>query len=285
MALRGKKPEAVVKRLKLFMYSAAGVGKTTAAIQFPKCYVIDCERGTEQAGYAKRIIEAGGSVFQTTELSEVITEVKSLLTTKHDFHTLVIDPITTVYNDQLEKSERMVGSYFGRHYGAANKEMKRLYNLLMALDMNIVMTAHAKKEYGDNLKVTGYTFDGWKQLDYWFDLVVELGKKGKRRFGKVKKTRIETFPDEDEFEWSYEAIKSRYDAAILERDARQVALATPEQVSEMKSLLSIVRLPEGTEDKWFAKAGVDCFDDMPAELLTKCIDYVKNRLPQIAAAV
>ena len=33
--LRARKPEAVTKRLKLFMFGPAGVGKTTAAIQFP----------------------------------------------------------------------------------------------------------------------------------------------------------------------------------------------------------------------------------------------------------
>ena len=47
MALRARKPEAVQKRLKLFMFGPAGVGKTTAAIQFPNSYIIDCERGTE----------------------------------------------------------------------------------------------------------------------------------------------------------------------------------------------------------------------------------------------
>ena len=41
MALRAKAPEAVAKRLKLFMFGAAGVGKTTAAIQFPNSYIID----------------------------------------------------------------------------------------------------------------------------------------------------------------------------------------------------------------------------------------------------
>jgi hypothetical protein len=61
-------------------------------------------------------------------------------------------------------------------------------------------------------------------------------------------------------------------------------MATPEQVGEIKALLSVVRLPEGTTDKWFAKAGVETWEDMPADLLAKCIDYVKNRLPQIAAA-
>src|SRR5262245_53085036 len=127
MALRARKPEAVQKRLKLFMFGPAGVGKTTAAIQFPNSYVIDCEKGTEN--YDQLIQESGSVVFQTTDIHEVITEVKGLLTEKHDYRTLVIDPITTVYNDLLDKCEQKVGADFGRHYGAANKEMKRLANL------------------------------------------------------------------------------------------------------------------------------------------------------------
>jgi len=281
--LRARKPEAVTKRLKLFMFGPAGVGKTTAAIQFPNSYIIDAERGTEN--YDKLITASGSSVFQTTDVNEVVQEVKALLTEKHDFRTLVIDPITPIFNDLLEKCETQVGSDFGRHYGAANKTMKRLANLIMNLDMNVIVTAHAKAEYGENLRKLGYTFDGWKQLDYWFDLVVELGKKGKKRMARVAKTRIETFPDEDVFEWSYDAIKKRYDASILEREAQQVALATPDQVKELKELLHVVRLPEGLVDKWLAKAQVDTFEDMPADMINKCIEYVKNRLPgNIAAA-
>lgn len=281
--LRARKPEAVTKRLKLFMFGPAGVGKTTAAIQFPNSYIIDAERGTEN--YDKLITASGSSVFQTTDVNEVVQEVKALLTEKHDFRTLVIDPITPIFNDLLEKCEAQVGSDFGRHYGAANKTMKRLANLIMNLDMNVIVTAHAKAEYGENLRKLGYTFDGWRQLDYWFDLVVELGKKGKKRMARVAKTRIETFPDEDVFEWSYDAIKKRYDASILEREAQQVALASPEQVKELKELLHVVRLPEGLVDKWLAKAQVETFEDMPAEMINKCIEYVKNRLPgNIAAA-
>ncbi len=280
--LRARKPEAVTKRLKMFMFGPAGVGKTTAAIQFPNSYIIDGERGTEN--YDKLITESGSVVFQTTDINEVLAEVKALLTVKHDFRTLVIDPITPIFNDLLDKCETQVGADFGRHFGAANKTMKRLANLIMNLDMNVIMTAHAKTEYGQNFSKLGYTFDGWRQLDYWFDLVVELTKKGKKRVAKVSKTRIETFPDEDIFEWSYEAIKKRYDASILEREAQQVALATNEQVREIKDLLNIVRLPEGLVDKWFGKAQVDAWEDMPAETIGKCIEYVKNRLPGNVAA-
>src|ERR1700744_111691 len=82
MALRARKPEAVTKRLKLFMFGPAGVGKTTAAIQFPNSYIIDCEKGTEN--YDKLITQSGSGVFQTTDIHEVIAEVKALLTEPHD---------------------------------------------------------------------------------------------------------------------------------------------------------------------------------------------------------
>ena len=86
------------------------------------------------------------------------------------------------------------------------------------------------------------------------------------------------------FEWSYDAIKKRSDVAILERDAAPVSLATPDQIREIKDLLALVRLPEGTTEKWFNKAGVDNWEDMPAEVIAKCIEFVRNRLPSAAAA-
>lgn len=279
--LRGIKPEAVTKRLKLFMFGPAGVGKTTAAIQFPNSYIIDGEKGAEN--YEKLINQSGSVVYQTSDMQDVVAEVKSLLTEKHDFRTLVIDPITPIWNDLLEKCEAKVGSDFGRHYGEANKTMKRLANLIMALDMNVIVTAHAKTEYGQNLAKLGYTFEGWRQLDYWFDLVIELSKKGKKRSAKVVKTRIDNFPDEETFEWSYANVQKRYDVATLERTANTTQLASLDQVKSMRELLNIVRLPEGTSDKWFAKAGVDTWEDMPADVLAKCIDYVKGRLPNSAA--
>ena len=162
--------------------------------------------------------------------------------------------------------------------------MKRLANLIMALDMNVVITAHAKTEYGQNLSKLGYTFDGWRQLDYWFDLVIELGKKGKKRFAKVVKTRLEPFPDEDVFEWSYDAIQQALRREHAGEGGGQRAAGDAGAGPRDQGAARVVRLPEGTTDKWFAKAGVDDWEDMPADVIAKCIEYVKNRLPAMAAA-
>ena len=72
--------------------------------------------------------------------------------------------------------------------------------------------------------------------------------------------------------------------ATLEREARAVALATPQQVAEIVALLNVVRLPEGLVEKWFSKANVDQWEDMPADAIAKCTEYVKSRFPAAAAA-
>ena len=122
--LRGKQPKDIPKRLKLLLYGPAGVGKTMAAIQLPRPYVIDCEKGTEN--YGAIIQKSGGAVFQTTVMAELIREVRSLVSEEHGYRTLVVDPISTSYQDALDAAERKVGTHWGRHYGAANQQMKRL---------------------------------------------------------------------------------------------------------------------------------------------------------------
>lgn len=279
MPLKAKPPEVIEKRLKLFLWGVSGIGKTTACCQLPKPYIIDGERGTEN--YTDLIRSVGGAVLQTTDMDEVLDQVKALMTEKHDYKTLVIDPLTPIYNALVDKCEIKIGSEFGRHIAAANKVMKRLINLIMALDMNVVISAHAKKEYGNNLAVLGMTFDCYRALDYIFDLVIQLERRGKKRYGKVIKTRLASFPEDDSFEWNYDVLKQRC-GDVLDRQAAIVNLASPAQVTELKSLLELVRLPDGTTEKWLSKAGVETFEDMPAEVISRCIAFVQNRLPNRA---
>src|SRR5260221_11316038 len=99
--LRARKPEAVVKRLKMFMFGPAGGGKTTAAIQFPNSDIIDGERGTEN--YDKLITESGSGGVQTTDINEGGQEVKSLLRGKNDCRRLVRGPVPPVYDSLRAK--------------------------------------------------------------------------------------------------------------------------------------------------------------------------------------
>lgn len=286
MVLRGKKPTAIQKRLKAFFYGQAGAGKTYAAIQFPRPYLIDTERGAENDQYIKVLNDGGGAIFQTTSFDELLQEVTALLASKHDYKTLIIDPLTTLYSELVDQSAKKLsdptkgtdGTEFGKHYGEANKQMKHLFNLLMRLDMNVIITSHAKNEYGDKLQVVGQTFDCYKKLDYLFDLVFRIEKRGQERHAFIQKTRIEGFPEGEYFPFSYTEIAKRYGKEVLERGAVPQELATTEQIAELKRLIELLNVPAETVEKWLFKAQSESFEEMPKASIEKCLDYLKNKV-------
>jgi hypothetical protein len=277
MTLRGKPPTYTQKRLKALFYGVAGAGKTTAAINFPKVYLIDCEKGSENDKYVDIMNKKGGAVFKTADFDDLLKEIKALLTVKHDYKTLVIDPLTIVYNDLLDKAAIKVGTDFGRHYGEANKSMKQLLNLLIRLDMNVIITSHAKTEYGSKMEVIGNTYDCYKKLDYLFDLVFEIQKRGKDRVGVVKKSRIDSFPDGENFPFSYEEISKRYGKEILERDAVPEVLASKEQITQLKHLIDLYKEPEENVSKWLSKGNASTLEELTEEIIIKLIAYMENK--------
>lgn len=284
MALRGKKAEAVEKRLKCLFYGVAGSGKTTAAISFPAPYVIDTERGSENSQYLELIKKNGGALFQTSDFNELITEVKALLTEKHEYKTLVIDPLTTIYNDLLEHAaakptkDGSDPTAFGRHYNDANKQIKRLLSLLLRLDMNVIITSHAKNEYGNNMSVLGVTYDCYKKLDYLFDLVIEIKKIGLKRIGCARKTRIATFEEGNDFEFSYETIAQKYGKDILEKAAVNEKLAEPGQIKEFQRLVKLLKISDDQVDKALAKANCASVYDMSYERIEEAILNLQHKL-------
>ena len=278
MALKGKQPELVAKKLKMFMYGSAGVGKTTAAISFPNCYLIDTEHGSENPQYLKIIKANNGAIFQSSDFNEIANEVKALLTEKHEYKTLIIDPLTTVYNELVDASALKVGTEFGRHVVDANKQFKRLLSLLLRLNMNLILTSHAKTEYGNNMSVVGTTFDCYKKIDYLFDLVIEIKKIGKKSIGLVKKTRIATFDDLEEFEFGYDVIANKYGRDVMEASVASEVLANRDQIEEMLHLVKVLNVPAEMLEKWFTKASCESFEDMSEEHIVKCIDALNKQI-------
>ncbi len=278
MALKAKKPQQIEQRLKALFYGQAGVGKTMAAIQFPKPYIIDTEGSTNKPQYVKANNKVDGAVLVTVDFDEMINELKSLLSEKHDYKTLVIDSLTLLYNDLLDKAEKKVGTDFGRHYGEANKRMKQLLNLLFRIDMNVIITSHSKNEYGQNLAVLGQTFDCYKKLDYLFDLVFEIQKRGQSRLGIIKKSRIESLPDGETFPFSYDEIADRYGRSVLEREAVIEVLASKEQADQLRHLVDLFKEPEEVVQKWLDKANAETFEEMNEDIIKKLITHMESKL-------
>ncbi len=278
MALKAKKPTVEDQRLKALFYGNAGAGKTMAAIQFPRPYVIDTEGSCDKPQYVAAINNVNGAVLRTIDFDEMVNEVKELMTTKHEYKTLVIDSLTVLYNDLLDKAEKKVGTEFGRHYNEANKRMKQLLNLLFRIDMNVIITAHSKNEYGQNLAILGQTFDCYKKLDYLFDLVFEIQLRGEVRTGVTRKSRIESFNNTKTFPFNYDEIAKMYGREVLERDSVAQELATPEQVKELVRLIELIKVPEETTDKWKSKCSAEEWSDMPKDAIVKCIESLKSKI-------
>lgn len=291
MALRAKKPELIEKRFKALFYGAAGVGKTTAAIQFPRPYLIDTERGAENDQYVKHLQKAGGVIFQTTDFDELIEEVMNLLTIKHDYKTLIIDPLTTLYFDLCEKwaiklakrskDPESDGMEFQRHRDRADIQMRHLFKLLTRLDMNVIITSHLKVKWekvGETFKEAGNTFDCYKKLDYLFDVLLEIQKRGKERVALIKKTRLERFPDGEQFTFCYDSIAERYGREFLERDAIPEVLATTDQVQELKRLVDLLKITNEDVQKWLDKANAESIEEMQVEQVDKCIKFLQSKI-------
>ena len=288
--MKAKKPEVKEKRLKLFVYGPAGVGKTIAALQFPQAIIIDTEKGTDF--YADMIRNQGSVVFQSVNPDDIHDEIRELMTTKHEYKTLIIDPMTQVYNAIQEKWTRIMSNGKSgtedlgmRFWGKVKGEMKAMQRMILSLDMNVIITSHQKDVYGENFKKMGVTFDSMKGDDYLFDLIFQIVKKGDKRIATTIKERAEVgknkFPEE--FEWSYANFCQFYGKDIIEREATPMAMATPEQVAQIKKLLEVVKVESDTIQKWFTKEDVDSFDEMSAERLGKYIAFVQSHLDGVAA--
>lgn len=277
MGLRGKIPSKVEKRLKVLLYGAAGSGKTTCSLQFPKPYFVDTEHGATNDQYIALLETSGGSYFATQDFDDLYKEVKELANVKHGYQTLVIDPITTVYNNLLELCEKRVGTAHGKHYGEANKQFKRLLELLLRLDMNIVITSHSKNEYGNGMIVLGQTFDAYKKLDYLFDLVIEIKSNDTKRMAIVRKSRIHSFPLQDEFEFSYPILSSRYDKKMLEKSCIPLNLIKDKTLADLKEMLRKHSYSSEQIDRWLSRKNLSDLSE-----LTECdaltfIDQMKTK--------
>lgn len=291
MPLKSKKPEVIEKRLKIFLFGPPGSRKTTSAIQFPKSVLIDMEKGSEN--YAKSIEKAGSVVLHTTNPDEVLEEVKSLLTEKHDYRTLILDPVTIFYESTQEKWTRIFEKYtdnaknkelqdFGvRYWGRVKSNYKAMLRMLLKLDMNIIMTAHQKDIYGQNMSKLGVGPDSMKGDNYFFDNVFQLNVVNDKATATTIKQRSDPlyppkFPDN--FEWSYENFCKFYGKNIIERETVPVEMATAEQVVRINVLVEGLKIEPEQVEKWFTKCDVDSYSEMTAKDITSLIAFCEKRL-------
>lgn len=289
MALRGKNPELVKPRKPHIMITGeAGVGKSTFALNWPSPYYFDTELGITREQYIKKLQAAGGAYLGLDEGSQdfdtVVEQIRELATTKHRFKTAVIDSFSKLYSLEVQEAEeRGVSSDFGKSTREADKPTKKLLSWLTRLDMCVILVAHTKDKWrkeGKELVWIGSTWDGFKKMDYELDLWLEVFLKGGKRYARVRKTRVESFEMDYEFELSYDNFKKLYGASVIDEAPVPIVLASVEQIVEIERLIDLLKIPPEAVAKALSKAqAVDIKDlskDKADEIIKSLNDKIKG---------
>jgi hypothetical protein len=292
--LRAVTPKAAEpSKPKCLIYGKPGVGKTWAALDFPSVFYIDTEGGADLAHYTDKLERAGGMYLGPAQGSlsfeTVLEQIKALATEEHGFRTLVIDSVSKLFNSEIADEADRLGDkdVFGASKKTAIAYMRQMVSWLQRIDMNVVLIAHEKSEWGmvrGQRSEIGATFDAWDRLGYELHLILHIVKDGNKRAAKVGKSRLLGFPEGQSFPWSYAEFSQRYGRDVIEQVSVPIVLATHTQVAELTRLLDTVKLPEGTTDKWLKKAEVDGWHEMTSDVIGKCIASLKAKLVTMAEA-
>jgi hypothetical protein len=171
------------KYLKLSVYGPPGSGKTFFALGWPKPAVIDLEHGT--VPYSDRF-EFG--VEHTKSAASVLKAVEFMATGKHDFQTLIIDPITLVWEEiqdaYLQSVEDKVNAG-GRDreieiqqqdWRKVRRPHKKLMRLLLSIPMHIILIGRQEVKYkvgsDGSFQDVGVRFGGEKSVPYDTDVLM-----------------------------------------------------------------------------------------------------------------
>ena len=271
-----QKAKLLSKRLKLFLWGDTGVGKSVTSLQFPKPVVIDLEGGMDLYGEAFDF-----DVLRANTADEVMAAVDWLLTNKHSYRTLVVDPVT-VYWDSLQKKwsdiflRRNKGSkgYRYEYYDLQVKdwlsikaEFKELIRKLIALNMNVIITAREKTKYreGSFMVAIGETFDGEKSLPYMFDTIIRMyvDEKG-RHMGSCIKDRSNKLPAEP-FECSYPVLEKFFGKENLDRDSKPIVYADEGQKQKIRGYIEKFKLTPEQVERRLVSYGANSLDNLTRE--------------------
>lgn len=282
MSLDAVKPSKIQKRFKALFYGGPGLGKTLTAIKFPRPYVIDTEGGCENDEYVEILEKEEGALLKTLDSQLILSNIKSLLTEKHQYKTLVIDSLTYLYQSLLEEADAnpRISEGFGGYYKYANKYIKKLILNVLKLDMNVIVICHSKDKYkvnGKEMDVEDRIADGPKDLGHMFDIALEISRNGNissLSYANIKKSRVKGLKEGETIQFNYNEISSRYGKETFIKDSVPVKLATEEQVSQIENLIESLEIPFSTTNKWLKKANVDSFREMDEKTIIKCIEHL-----------
>lgn len=288
MALRAKKPVVKEARFKAVVYANRGVGKTHLCCSFPNTYFIDTEGVEAHPHFVDMLINNNSDLTRINELSEIIAEVKTLLSTKHNYKTLVIDSITFPFHllsnmeaERLSKKGRgdTEGTEFGANKAKAVRQVFELGMLLTRLDMNVIVTCHEKTKYADG-KELGKMSDVSDKIEYALGSVLNLRLAGDKIKAFIEKSRYPEMPRNQfiDFDNGYEILCDKLGKSVFTKESTAESLATKDQLDEAKRLIKILSVPEEWLTKKIVSYRAVSLDQLSEKDIQELINLMLSRL-------
>lgn len=275
---------------KMLLSGIYKVGKSWFALGFPNVYYVDTEKGADRDHYTDRL-KSGGGVYLGPEDGSldpevVIGQIRALATEQHKYKTLVIDSITKIFNHIIAKEkDRLMEAGKKDEFGTSKKPavafINRLIMWITKLDMNVVLIAHEKAEYGvvsGERTEIGKTADVYEKIPYELDLWLHATKRGPQRLVTVRGSRLTGFPEGESFDMDYQEFAKRYGQSVIEKSTTPIELCSPEQVTEINRLVELLKIDRETTDKWLDKANADSFADFNKTQAAKIIESLKKKI-------
>jgi DNA polymerase III delta prime subunit len=206
--------KAVKKRMgaKVLFYGPQGVGKTLAALSFPKVVAIDSEDGMgwyEGTDRAKNLLAVQGTqdFYAVTDSLKDLKDAEGFDTVVIDSETKIAENLQHVYLTVEERRAMRKGgdvedaNISMRAWGKIKQIQTNLQNLkidLASKGINIVSVAQQveiKEKFGSEYKIVGYRPDMKKKAEHDYDIVVRLITEGSGKdlkyYGIIEKDRTE----------------------------------------------------------------------------------------------
>lgn len=172
---------------------------------------------------------------------------------------------------------------FSAGWKEGTPEHNRLIEALVGCRTHLVVTMRSKTEYvvednGNGKKMprkVGLAPVQRDGMEYEFDIVGDMDAESNKLV--VSKSRCKKLSGGVFVRPDAEFGQIIRDWLIDGTPPEPVTVASADQVAELRDLLETTPLPEGLIDRWLDKARVSQLEQLPADVMEKCLDYVRGR--------
>jgi hypothetical protein len=101
---------------------------------------------------------------------------------------------------------------------------------------------------------------------------------GTKRFATVAKSRIDAFPVLTDINLDFPTFQKLYGASVIDEDVAPIVLATPDQLTEIKRIVELLKITEEDLDKWLTKAQAVELEDLSQDNAAKFLEFLAKKL-------